>query len=87
MSLLFGTWGRYEKYGLPITQDVDVYAKAHDGGKSHEATNGNGDNHGAYTGKIEYVKTPRIPERVPGVPRNLRHELILFSFHINPTPL
>jgi hypothetical protein len=41
------------KYGLPINEDVDVYAKAHDGGKSPDATKSYGDNKGAYTVRIE----------------------------------
>jgi hypothetical protein len=41
------------KYGLHINEVVDVYAKAHDGGKSPDSTKSYGDNHGAYTVKIE----------------------------------
>jgi hypothetical protein len=37
------------KYGLPINEDVQVYAKAHDGGKNPEATGGYGDNKGYYS--------------------------------------
>ena len=45
--------GGINKYGLPINEDVDIYAKAHDGGKSPEAMKNYGDNHGAYTVRIE----------------------------------
>lgn len=40
------------KKGLPITEDVYVYAKAHDGGKSPDSTKSYGDNKGAYTVSI-----------------------------------
>lgn len=49
------------KYGLPINEDVVVYAKAHDGGKSPDATKGYGDNKGAYTVKIESALIPSAP--------------------------
>jgi hypothetical protein len=41
------------KYGLPVFEDVDVYAKAHDGGRSPDATKGYGDNKGAYNVTIK----------------------------------
>ena len=41
--------GGINKYGLPINEDVEVYAKAHDGGKSPEATGSYGDNKGYYS--------------------------------------
>jgi hypothetical protein len=40
--------GGINKYGLHVNEDVDVYAKAHDGGKSPEATRSYSDNKGAY---------------------------------------
>jgi hypothetical protein len=46
------------KHGLPINEDVDVYAKAHDGGKNPESTSGYGDNKGAYQVSIQYVSQP-----------------------------
>jgi len=49
------------KYGLPINEDVDVYAKAHDGGKSPDATKSYGDNKGAYTVNIESALIPSVP--------------------------
>jgi hypothetical protein len=36
------------RMGLPINEDVDVFARAHDGGKNSESTGGYGDNSGAY---------------------------------------
>ena len=49
--------GVINKIGLSIFEDVDVYAKAHDGGKSPDATKGYGDNKGAYTVRVEYLIT------------------------------
>ncbi|MCX6226384.1 MAG: hypothetical protein NTV01_16820 [Bacteroidia bacterium] len=46
------------KYGLPITEDVTVFAKAHDGGRSPDATSGYGDNSGSYTVNIVYAALP-----------------------------
>jgi hypothetical protein len=46
------------KHGLPIDEDVDVYAKAHDGGKSPDSTKSYGDNHGAYRVWIECAILP-----------------------------
>jgi hypothetical protein len=40
-------------YGLPVFEDVNVYAKAHDGGKSPDETKGYGDNKGAYNVTIK----------------------------------
>lgn len=45
----------WNKYGFPINEDVDVYAKAHDGGKGPDGSKGYGDNKGSYTVTIEYV--------------------------------
>ncbi|HYA14860.1 MAG TPA: hypothetical protein VEF33_11025 [Syntrophales bacterium] len=36
------------EFGLAINEDVDVYAKAHDGGRSRDATKSYGDNKGSY---------------------------------------
>jgi len=47
--------GGINEYGLPINEDVNVYAKAHDGGKNPEATKGYGDNKGSYNVTIETV--------------------------------
>lgn len=47
--------GGINTYGLPIHEDVTVYAKAHDGGKSPDATNGYGDNKGSYQVTIEHT--------------------------------
>jgi hypothetical protein len=56
------------KYGLPITEDVDVYAKAHDGGKSPDAKKSYDDNSGAYTVRLE---TTALQPAAPGAGKRL----------------
>jgi hypothetical protein len=55
---LYFWWAQSEginKYGLPILEDVNVYAKAHDGGTNPESTKSYGDNTGSYMVSIETV--------------------------------
>jgi hypothetical protein len=52
--------GGINKYGLPIGEDVDVYAKAHDGGKDPENTSNYGDNKGAYN--VMLFCGPQMPD-------------------------
>jgi hypothetical protein len=56
---LYYFWAHYiNSYGLPVTEDVDLYAKAHDGGRNPESRNDYGDNKGAYTVTITHLESP-----------------------------
>ena len=57
------------KYGLPIDEDVEVYAKAHDGGKNPDSTSSYGDNKGAYN--VSLFCGPQLP-----------NPMLLFSGHM-----
>jgi hypothetical protein len=66
---LYYFWDRdLNKHGLPITEDVDVYAKAHDGGMSPDSTKDYGDNKGSYRVEIQRGATYYIAGSVAGIP-------------------
>ncbi len=46
-------------HGLPIDEDVDVYARAHDGGKTAGSSKNYDDNKGSYQVTIEYTVLPQ----------------------------
>lgn len=64
---LYYFWANYiNNSGLPITEDVTVFAKAHDGGRSPDATGGYGDNSGSYNVNIVYAALPATARPTQG---------------------
>ena len=53
------------KFGLMSDSAVDVYAKAHDGGKNPDDTGSYGDNTGTYKVWLELAKPSKVPWTLP----------------------